>query len=444
MSKLIRFCGIPIYELYEKEFLKEQRIFGITVRRKYLDINGWNKSFLGILYRRTPVATKLRTQPCSLPPAISKELRHKEPKEVLLLMPPGIGDYIHIRNFLAELKASDRFKGARIIAVGNDNNKSLAEYLDDDVIDQWLSYGPRLHSPSNPNFVELACAKARLRKRGMRDYYHTIIYIANLFGTIDQRKLYAHLLNGVASEERIGFCPADKNYRAEEYLYDTQVVLYHGDVNKTQVFEIARYFFESILDKKISIPYPFIDTTRIKPYAADSKYIVVAPCGSSKKRMWHLHNWREMFLRIRRQADVNIAIVCSKGEKKYCSDMQAELATEGISAEIYAGLNAPDLLSLLKGSACCIAMDSGVFHIATCMGVKTICIAPGSSYQRWLAYTEKQSHVCVVSGLMGSNLIARGSEPISPAPDATLTSYTYINAIRVDDVVNAVSHMLTI
>ena len=57
---------------------------------------------------------------------------------ILIIKPDHIGDYILFRNFLIEIKQSEKFQNYKLIVFLNTRVKEIAEYLDAEVVDQFI------------------------------------------------------------------------------------------------------------------------------------------------------------------------------------------------------------------------------------------------------------------------------------------------------------------
>lgn len=57
---------------------------------------------------------------------------------VLVVRLDAIGDYVLFRNFLADIKASDKYKHKKITLVGNIAWREIAEFFDSDVVDDFI------------------------------------------------------------------------------------------------------------------------------------------------------------------------------------------------------------------------------------------------------------------------------------------------------------------
>lgn len=436
--KKVSFCCIPIYERLRDDFSMEQRIFGFSVRRKYLDNSGWNKCLFGWRYDHKPTDSKFKFAPPHLNPIKNKKLRENDVKELLVVLPPGIGDNIIIRNFLQALLQSDKYKNFRLTVLGRSIYKPFAEFLDSEIIEKYLIVD-KISSNSTTLWKQLEQAKRSLIQQGLRNYYHTIIYASQLFNGVKAWEIETHLLNGVASEERIGFCPIQMECTTDIYLHNTKTVLYYDDTRKQSVFDIGRYFFEQVIEESLSFPSPYIDNKYTATQNQHNRYIVLSPCAASAKQEWHSRNWRELLVQLKRNAVYDVFIICSQNQKDYCKRIQDELLNEGIRAEVKAGLGVKDLLTLLKGAEYYITIDSGIFHVAVSLGsVKTVCISSGHNYFRFIKYAEHMPNVRVVfprgwrEWFLEQNKNASYYYPQK--------AFKFINAVRVNDVVDAINN----
>ena len=67
-----------------------------------------------------------------------QSIKRKYTKELLLVFSGDVKDYVLLRNFLQIIRASKKYSDYRITFFGNNTCKDIANYLDKDVVDEFL------------------------------------------------------------------------------------------------------------------------------------------------------------------------------------------------------------------------------------------------------------------------------------------------------------------
>lgn len=439
-GKKIKFLGVTIYERRVEEDSESQIFLGIPLRRKVVDSQGKKCYLLGIRYRNIPTKYRFRVGPPQLTLEKYVELKNSSPKELLITPCVGIGDYILWRNFITEIKNTPKYRDYRIVMICDERSRKFSEWLDQGVVDQFIPCGEAVDT--KPNLVQLERVRNHLFKNGMKRYYDTIVLVSFMFNAKDQRKITNHLISGVTSRERIGFCQSREKADSAEFMHLTQVYVARYNCSRVFIFNVFKSFFEWMLEREISLPHPVIDTTVIKNIqTAYDQYMVVSPCASAefKTKRWHKNNWVELLSRLWKQYELPIIIICASNEQEMAIDIQAELRSEGISVDMCSGLSVEDLMAVLKDARLYIGLDSGIFHIATAMGLKTCCISSGRTYSRWLEGYSHRHDVRVVIPKGWREWYAE----MTKNPEWSYPEKSHvINAVRVTDVVAAVKELL--
>lgn len=429
--------------IYEHRFSKEseeQLFFGIPIRRKKFDKGAWCKYLLGICYHRKPILTKFQLKTPNVYNNKYASFRAASPKELLLVPSTGIGDYLMWRNFISELRKSKKYRDYRIAMICDNSIRPFAEYLDRNEIDQLIPYNESL-SLFNIDFLQLTRIRNRLSCSGLKKYYHTIIFTSTLFNGQKQLELFSHIVSNIAAEERYGFYSAPQMFKTGALLDYTNVVLSTLDSGKTPVFNLARLFFENIIEKKITLSHPFIRSEE-QPSHDGKKYIVVNPYTSKSDviKRWHINNWVQLLTHIHHGGEYNIVVVCSRDDEKEAIKLQKALKTNAIECSMGISMDVPSLMSTIRGCSCYIGADSGIFHLAASMGVNSVCISSGKTYYRFLALYEQYDNVRVVLPPDWKEWYIRMNE--APSFSYPNENYIFINAVRIKDVVEAVEALM--
>ena len=447
-GKRFRLFGITIYSRCIDGDSETKYILGIPVTRRVIDQYGLRRYFMGICYRRKPRKSKplkWRVHPPELPTEEYVRLKRSEPKEVLIVPAPGIGDYIIVRNYIRLITKSDKYRGYRFVLLCDVRNREFAECLDSDVIDEFVACKEAMPLRDVPLSL---CEKVRkaLMSDGLKKYYDTIILISFFINGAEQRQVVNHLLSRVSSRERIGFYYAWRKEKAQQYSHLTRAIPIWSKTNRLFLFDVLRDAIGRLLDQKLEISHPIIESAKIthaNPVCSQEKYMVFNPCASADHRflkMWHRNNWVELLSFIKKEYGFRMILVCSEGERDFAEKLKEEAAYEEIEIDIMAGLSINSLLALLKNASFYVGLDSGIFHIAAAMGIKTLCLSSGQGFPRFLMGYNGRETVRV--------LYPRGWEhwftcDLDESLSAGWPGDTHpINAIRVQEAVGACQSLL--
>lgn len=367
--------------------------------------------------------------------------KDKDTKELLIVNSDSIGDYILFRNFLKEIKYSEKYKDYKLVLLGCEKYKDFAEYLDSDIVDKFLWMPDR---PQNLTSEKLEQIRNDLHNRQkMKHYYDTIVLCS--FNSMPKRKAHNILLSEVLFENKIIHCDTVNPHRDCIEMLEYTHIFMNYDGNDNFEFKINKDFFEDLLEKRINIKYPYIENDKVifkyEPLRnRKSEYIVINPCAYDKYRMWHKNNWAQIIRYLKIEKGYDVIIVCSTSEKTYCQQLVESIGLDGI--EVWAGLNVQNLLAVLKSAKLYIGQDSGVFHIAAALNIRSLCISAGNAYFRFMNYPKERKNIRVLFPLGTERWIHKNKDKY-PELVRTINAF-YINCIRIDKVKEQIDDLLKI
>lgn len=398
---------------------------------------------MGFRYRTVRKNLTWRMFPPSVKADEYSRLKHCMPRECLIVLGPAIGDYVFTRNYIEELRKSKRFKGYKLVLLCDRSWEGLARYLDDSVIDIFLSYDEHVPCSGDPDIIQAERIRRRLVRKGLKNYYDTILMPSMCFGNIPLQPIHEHILSGVTARERIGFYFMLRRELAAKKSHYTRIIPAYCNLHSRNIFEHLRLYFESVLGEKILLQVPRIDESLVREkYENNRPYIIIQAFISSEFRgdkMWHPHNWESLILEIKQKFDVDFVLLCAENEKKDAEYLKRVLELEGVAVKLMAGLQIPKLMAVIKGSSLYVGLDTGLFHIAANMKKKAICLSSGRTIRLFLAHYEKESHVRVIlpAGWMD------WWKSMAEATRMSWPSNTYVvNAITAKEVFAVIEKML--
>jgi len=367
----------------------------------------------------------------------------KNVKELLIVNTDSIGDYIIFRNFLKEIKNSEKYKGYKITLLGSDVFKEFAEYLDSDIVDTFLWSKPRAQEFSTEDKNQL---KSDLHNRqGMKYFYDTIIYSS--YNSMAKREFLDFLVSEILFNEKV--IHHDNIINNSDHRKSTEMLSYtyvyrNFKSNTMFEFDINKCFFEDLINEKIHLKYPVIEPRKVKfcyGYLRQRtrEYVAINPCAFDNFRMWNPLNWVKIIKYIYNEKELDVIIVCSEKEKKYCESITELL---DFNVDILAGLPVGKLLATIKAARMYIGQDSGIFHVAAALGTRSLCLSAGNAYFRFMNYPKSRKNVKV--------LFPEGTEEWIWANDENHTERSrginafYINSIKVSELKKEIDKFLKI
>lgn len=359
-------------------------------------------------------------------------------KEILIVNSDSIGDYILFRNFLKEIKYSEKYKDYKLVLLGCEKYKDFAEYLDSDIVDKFLWMPPL---PENRSFEELVDIKNNLyQEQGLKYYYDTVVFSS--FNSICKKQVHEFLTSEISCKEKVIFCDKINSSRDSNEMLSYTHIYMNYNAKYMFDFDLNKAFFEDLLNKKIDIQYPKIENDKVNftcDWLKDQKkeYIVINPCAFHKFRMWHEFNWIQVIKHLI-QLNYDIFIVCGSNEKNYCQKLINETGENDV--KLLSGLPVEQLLSVLKLAKMYIGQDSGVFHIAAALNIRSLCLSAGNAYFRFVNYPKTRQNVKVVFPVGTEEWILENKDIYHTLVD---TNCFLINQLRPDKVIEAAEALLS-
>lgn len=352
---------------------------------------------------------------------------------LLIVKLDAIGDYILFRNFLEEVNRSKQFADYRITLCGNSVWRQLAEELDKEYVDDfiWVS-------------IKDFGNERKYRWRILEEVRGRGFEIA-IQPTYSRRLLYGDvIIRASGARKRIG-CIVDSS---EQALWQRMISnryytkLIDTSVNGVFEFNRNRTFFETFLDKTLKIHKPFIASTeRLHNINSWGKYAVLFLGASDSFKRWSAQKFAAIADYLNKKYNYTIVIGGSREE----TDAAAEILSKADIPSIidYTGKTTLiGLISILKNAEILISNDTCSIHIATALGTKTVCIASGGHYGRFIPYpqTVTDTTTCVYPDeikmlAQDENMVYKLLSDYNSGQD--------VNSISAEDVFEAIGQLMT-
>lgn len=354
-------------------------------------------------------------------------------KSLLLIRLDTIGDYVIFRNFIEILKKSEKYKDFSITLCGNIIFKELAEGLDAGLIDRFVYIDKK-------KFLKSGAYKFQKLKEIHGQDYETLLHPTYsrefYFGDYITKKTPAK--EKIGSECDLSNIENDMKPVADKYY--TRLIPAKREI----IFEFYRNreFFEALLETKLDIKKPFIDTenitTKLTPL---KKYAVIFPGAGAKFRQWDTAKFAAVADYIYSKYGYEILLTGSKNDGKIAREIISKTKCAKI-ANVCGKIKLPELAKIISKSEFLIAGDTGAYHIGVAVNAKVICISNGNHFGRFVPYPKEiYSKVLYIY----PDAIAEKLDDC----DYLVSQYGFgskldINNIRAEDVFNLVDKIITI
>lgn len=314
-------------------------------------------------------------------------------KRLLIVKLDHIGDYVLFRNFLEEIKASERYHGYRITFCGNEAVRSLAEWLDGDVVDEfiWIDKKKIFRDP-------LYWCRMLIRMYGRFAVAVQPTYSRELTGDL--------LIRFSGAPERVGCdgdcnCLPQKDKKNTDRWY-TRLI----SIRPEYVFEFLKNkdFFGQLLDAPIKIMRPTIDPRRAAesvPAALLSSikkdFVVFFPGASLAVRRWPAVKFAALGDYVAERYGYQIVIPGGPSDKSL-SDAIMDGSLQKNMLDLTGETNLPQLVGIFAKAKLIISNDTSAAHFGAALGIPTVVLSQFNLYRRFVPYPPDMANgkmVCV-------------------------------------------------
>lgn len=289
---------------------------------------------------------------------------------ILIIRCDGIGDFFIFINTLIKIKKIYHCKKFGIVA-----SKEIIDYvLEKKLCDFGIVFNARYYKY---NLIYRFFKNIQLL-RG--NFYQIInpIYSRN--------KIIDNLVDITRAPIKIGIkgCYANQTRVEQESLNYIYTSLLLSDPDCINEFDKNNRFVE-FLAKEIE-ESNLLQLINIKE---NKKTIIIAPCTGRKYRQWGENNYIELIRKISTIKNLKIILVGSKADKATCKKI-FENVNSCLEIEDQSGLHGlTGLEELIKKSDLVISGETSLTHMAAYVKTKSICIAGGGHFNRFVPYNEK-------------------------------------------------------
>jgi ADP-heptose:LPS heptosyltransferase len=295
--------------------------------------------------------------------------RKVNPGTLLIVRLDAIGDYVLFRNFLETIRKSDQYKSHRITLCGNSIWKDLAIGLDQQFVDEFIWVDPK-ELKTQASRITLA---RKLRYMNFETVINPVYSrdadveqlvvcsgAINIIGQTGEQVNISSSIRSIANKYYTHLIPSSREYQFEFYR--------------------NREFFENLLNRKISLKRPFINTEN-----GTEEYITLCPGAGDPARRWNVNSFDKLCRLLLDILPQCKPVICGSKQDAHLADQLKK--NPGVEyMDLTGQLSLMQLTEIFSKSAIIIANDSGPFHIAAALNKPAVCISNGNNYGRFAPY----------------------------------------------------------
>jgi ADP-heptose:LPS heptosyltransferase len=311
--------------------------------------------------------------------APSKEIKENS---LLLIRLDAIGDYVIFRNFIKELKQSQKYKNYRITLLGNSTWKNIAEEFDSEFVDSfiWLD-----RNRFNKDFIY---RYEKLKEITLQGYEVVLspIYSREFF--------YADaIVNLINAKEKIGSVGDVPNMEKWQKNISNKYYDRFIDADVCLMFEFDRNkeFFENLLDVKLEVFKPHISLNSKKiMFELPQKYAIIFLGASASFRKWNIEGFAEVAKHLKEKYGYGIVLCGALSDS--ADSLEFGKHFKGKYIDLVGKTSLVDLLHVIYNGDLMVANETSAPHFAIALEMANIfVIYNGNHYGRFTPYPERVS-----------------------------------------------------
>ena len=311
-----------------------------------------------------------------------KPSKNLKKKSILIIRLDAIGDYVLFRNFIKEIKNSNKYSDYSITLLGNIAWQEISKELDSQYVDKFIWVD------RNKFDRELIYRYKKLQSIISNSYEIIISPVySREFYTVDK------IVKLINAKEKIGskgdYSSIEKWQKKISDKYYTKLI----DVKKKILFEFYRNkeFFENLLETKIFISKPSISLNKknIK-LKVPKKYALLFIGASKKNRKWAIENFAKVGNYIKFKYGYDI-VLCGVSDDQ----INAKKFKSFYKGKIINFVGKTSLLKLLKiidNAGLILSNETSIPHFSAALNKKNIFVVyNGIHFGRFTPYPKKIS-----------------------------------------------------
>ena len=298
-------------------------------------------------------------------------------KKILLIKLDAIGDYILFRNFISEIKKSEKFTGYNITLAGNKIWKSMSECLDNGYIDKFIWI-------DRHKFCRNLFYRWKTYEKINEEYFIYAIHpnYSREFISGDSLILFSN------ARYKIGSDGDDNNIHFLQKALSNKFYSKLVPCRKGVVFEFNRNkeFFENIIGDRICLRRPYIKKRpNNETFRLPSEYIIIFVGAGKQFRKWPLGKLYDVVNYLLTKTNYQL-VVC--GGSSDIDDALILIKKFGDQAllNLTGKTSLMELVSIISGAKLLVSNETSAPHIAIAVDTPTVVISNGNHYGRFTPY----------------------------------------------------------
>jgi len=294
---------------------------------------------------------------------------------LLIVRLDGIGDYILFRDYIRFIKESGRYKGYKLLLLGNTAYKDIAENQDANDIQNFL-------------WVDINKTRWNLsyRKRLLKTI--NAYKVHTIFHPVYSRCFYVdELVKNIKAKAKYGVDGDTRNILSWVKRISSTYYSHVITLNSEVIFEFQRNknITEQFLNTTITLTRPRLKIPS-SVSVTERNYVVVFPDAIAKNRLWPVDKFAEIvgYLIDKYGYDVVVA-----GNNKSNSEYIVKNVNSTKVKNVTLQTSLIQLAELVKNAELIISNDTSAVHIGVAVNANVICVSNGNTYGRFVPYPEQ-------------------------------------------------------
>ncbi|MEI6506955.1 MAG: glycosyltransferase family 9 protein [Bacteroidota bacterium] len=356
-------------------------------------------------------------------------IHYAEKQNTLLIVKlDAIGDYLLFRNFLADIRSSEKYKHYRITLCGNKLWKELAEKLDSSYVDEFIWVDKKSLINNSDYRKNLLFS---IKQNGFEIAFQPTFSREILTGD--------SIVRASCAKHRLGSLGDDAN--------EISILKYYADSfytsflknNETPLFEFLKNksIIEELIGENISRKNPeLISSSNSKK----NSYAVLFPGAGEIQKQWPIEKFSEIADELQNKYNYKILICGSPDDSTLAEKIIAQCKTS--SPENLCGKTSLlELIEKIASASILLTNDSVALHISACTKTKTVCVLNGRHYGRFAPYPKNiANHISYVFPEAMCNLILKSE--VEAVRKTKYNAIDSINSIQTEQVKEAIIKLL--
>lgn len=296
-------------------------------------------------------------------------------KNLLVIKPDHIGDYILFRNLFYEIKKSKKFENYNIYFFLNTRVKEIVEFLDKDILEYcfWIDLEKYVQN-------DWYCIRKNQEIKKIK-FDSVINCMFSRFKTIENliKVIKANnkvLIRGREPERLIVYKKEDENN------YDVII-----DISDKAIFEFDRLklAIEEFINSEIILDKPVIEIKDSIVLPLKKEFILIFIGADVEYRKWNIYNYINLIENLLIKTDYDIVICGGNEEIEDGVIIENSIKSKRIH-NIVGQTTLVDMIQISNEAFMTISNETGIAHISTILETKTLVISNGNHFGKFTPY----------------------------------------------------------